>query len=94
MQQMMPPWKNQLNDQQIWDTVAYAWSLHTTRDEVDQGKTVYDANCASCHGPDGKGGQGGAPDLTDFAKTSQVSQAAWAQAVARARARCRGLRAS
>ena len=55
MQQMMPPWKNQLSDQEIWDTVAYAWSLHTSRDEVDQGKTVYEANCASCHGADGKG---------------------------------------
>jgi mono/diheme cytochrome c family protein len=81
MQKMMPPWKNQLTDQQIWDTVAYAWSLQTTPNEVDQGKKVYDANCATCHGADGKGGQAGAPDLTDFAKTSQASPAAWAQAV-------------
>ena len=81
MQKMMPPWKNRLTDQQIWDTVAYAWSLQTTREQVDQGKTLYDSNCASCHGPDGKGGQAGVPDLTDFARTSQVSQAAWTQAV-------------
>ncbi len=83
MQQMMPPWKNQLSDQEIWNTVAYAWSLHTSREEVDQGKTVYEANCASCHGADGKAGTGGAPNLADFAKTSQVSQAQWADAVAK-----------
>jgi mono/diheme cytochrome c family protein len=87
MQRMMPPWKNRLNDQQIWDTVAYAWSLHTSSQEIEQGKQIYDTNCAACHGPDGKGAnevgvQPGAPDLTDFAKTSTVSQAAWAEIVA------------
>lgn len=82
MQQMMPPWKNQLSDQQIWDVVAYAWSLHTGRDEAAQGQTVYEANCASCHGVDGVG-KDGAPDLSDFAATSQVSQAQWAEAVAK-----------
>lgn len=78
MPRMMPPWKNRLSDQEIWDTVAYAWSLHTSSDEVEQGKTLYAANCASCHGPDGKGIVPGAPDLTDFAVTSAVSQATWA----------------
>ncbi|ALA17876.1 MULTISPECIES: cytochrome-c oxidase, cbb3-type subunit III [unclassified Chelatococcus] len=33
---------------------------------VVAGKEVYDANCASCHGPEGKGSTDvGAPDLTD-----------------------------
>lgn len=82
MARMMPPWKNQLDDQQIWDVVGYAWSLHSSRAEVDQGKAVYETNCASCHGVDGNGGQGGAPSLADFAKTSQASQLQWAEAVA------------
>lgn len=81
MARMMPPWKNQLTDQQIWDTVAYAWSLGTTQEEVNQGKTVYEANCASCHGADGKPTQQGVPDLTDFAQTSGASNAAWDQVV-------------
>jgi mono/diheme cytochrome c family protein len=81
MQRMMPPWKNRLNDAQIWDAVAYAWTLHTTPAQVDMGKAVYEANCAACHGIDGKGTATG-PDLTDFAATSKVSQAAWALTIA------------
>lgn len=81
MARMMPPWKNRLTDQQIWDTVAYAWSLGTTQEEVDQGKAVWEANCASCHGADGKPTQQGVPDLTDFAATSAASNAAWDQVV-------------
>lgn len=81
MPRMMPPWKNQLDDQQIWDVVAYAWTLHTTRDQIEMGQAVYEANCASCHGADGRGAAGGV-NLADFAVTSQVSQAAWAQSVA------------
>lgn len=84
MQRMMPPWGGRLTDQEIWDTVGYAWSLHTSRDEVDQGRVVYEAQCASCHGPDGKGvSSAGAPDLTDFSITSQMSQTQWAQSLAR-----------
>ena len=81
MQRMMPPWKNRLTDSQIWDAAAYAWTLHTTSAQVEMGKAVYEANCASCHGVDGKGTATGS-NLSDFAATSQVSQAAWAQTVA------------
>jgi len=82
MARMMPPWKNQLSDQEIWDTVAYAWSLHTSSAEADQGNQVYDANCATCHGADGKASQDGVPSLADFAATKDVTQATWAASVA------------
>jgi mono/diheme cytochrome c family protein len=81
MQRMMPPWKNRLNDQQIWDAVAYVWTLHTAQPQVEIGKAVYEANCATCHGTEGKGAST-VPGLADFAATSQVSQTIWAESVA------------
>jgi mono/diheme cytochrome c family protein len=84
MQRMMPPWKNRLNDQQIWDAVGYAWTLHTSRAEIEAGKAIYDQQCASCHGPAGKGNPP-AQDLTDFTRTSAVSQKAWADILTQGR---------
>ncbi len=82
MARMMPPWKNRLTDQEIWDTVAYAWTLHTSAQELSLGQQVYEANCATCHGADGEGMVPAAPDLSDFTLTSSVSQATWAASVA------------
>ncbi len=80
MDRMMPPWGKRLDDAQIWDTVAYAWTLHTSRPQVEMGKAVYETNCASCHGADGKGTPP-MPDFTDFGATSATSQSVWEQVV-------------
>ncbi|MCX6031278.1 MAG: c-type cytochrome [Chloroflexi bacterium] len=84
MARMMPPWSSQLSDQQIWNTVAFAWTLHTTTAEVTMGQAVYEANCTTCHGPDGKG-KPPMLDFSDFAKTSEISQNTWAQVAAKGR---------
>lgn len=78
MARMMPPWSSRLTDQQIWDVVGYAWTLHTSAAEIAAGKAVYDQQCAACHGPAGKG-QPATPDLSDFGHTAAVSQKAWAE---------------
>jgi len=65
---LMPPWQNQMSDEQIWQTVMYAWSLHTAAGAVDAGAELYAASCASCHGATGAGDGPDAPaDMPDFA---------------------------
>lgn len=55
IQNLMPPWRNQLDDNQIWQVVYYAWSLHTSQEQVQQGAALYDQSCTQCHGPTGAG---------------------------------------
>ncbi|MCC6454550.1 MAG: c-type cytochrome [Caldilineaceae bacterium] len=67
IERLMPPWQNQLSDEQIWQTVMYAWSLHTEPAFVTGGQTLYAQNCAGCHGESGAGDGPDAPvDLPDF----------------------------
>jgi mono/diheme cytochrome c family protein len=53
IENFMPPFSGSLNEQQRWDVVAYALSLHTSAEELAQGKTLYETSCAECHGDDG-----------------------------------------
>lgn len=55
MAKNMPPYANTLTDQQRWDVTAYLFSLSATQEEVDQGKMIYQAQCARCHGGTGQG---------------------------------------
>jgi mono/diheme cytochrome c family protein len=43
LEKFMPPFSS-LNDQQRWDVVAYAISLHTTTAQIEEGKAL----CAAC----------------------------------------------
>ncbi len=52
IENFMPPFTS-LSDQERWDVVAYSLSLATTSEQLAQGKAVYEANCADCHGTDG-----------------------------------------
>lgn len=52
---LMPPWKNRLTPDQMWDTAFYAWWLGAGPRSIARGKTVWEASCASCHGANGAG---------------------------------------
>ena len=64
---VMPAFAAFLNDQQIWQALAYAWSLHTSEELTTRGGELYAESCAACHGV---AGQGDGPDaegqLADF----------------------------
>jgi mono/diheme cytochrome c family protein len=47
VERFMPPFAS-LNDQQRWDVVAYAMTLHTSEEEVAKGKELFEANCVNC----------------------------------------------
>jgi mono/diheme cytochrome c family protein len=47
MDRLMPPFAS-LTDQERWDVVSYAMTLHNTEDQITQGKKIFEANCANC----------------------------------------------
>ncbi len=67
IENLMPPWRNSLSDEQIWQAVYYAWNLHTDEKQVAEGAALYAQSCQACHG---EGGRGDGPDagtgLPDF----------------------------
>ena len=88
MDRMMPPWKNRLNDEQIWDAVAYAYSLHVPETSLDQGEILWGEQCSQCHGPQGAGDGPEAvangwqmPDLSDLDAATGSSDEQWFQTV-------------
>jgi mono/diheme cytochrome c family protein len=61
---LMPPWKNQLSEQDRWAVTSYSYSLHYTPEQIERGKSLWAGQCASCHGMDGAAGT---PNLRDSA---------------------------
>lgn len=47
LDRFMPPFAS-LSDQERWDVVSYALTLHTTPDQIKKGKSLFEANCADC----------------------------------------------
>jgi mono/diheme cytochrome c family protein len=47
IERFMPPFAS-LNDQERWDVTAYVLTLHTTPQQIEQGKKLFEENCAEC----------------------------------------------
>lgn len=63
LDRFMPPFAAALTDQQRWDVISYALTLHTTAAQVARGKSLVEAGCASCSG-----------QFTDLAKMAALSE--------------------
>lgn len=47
IERFMPPF-NSLTDQERWDVISYALTLHTTPELSERGKSVFETNCSDC----------------------------------------------
>ena len=47
IERFMPPFVS-LSDQERWDVVAYAMTLHTSEEEIAKGQELFETNCADC----------------------------------------------
>jgi mono/diheme cytochrome c family protein len=47
IERFMPPFAS-LSDQERWDVVAYAMTLHSSEEMLAQGKDLFESNCADC----------------------------------------------
>jgi len=48
LDRFMPPFAGSLTDQQRWDVVAYALTLHTPASQVSRGRSLIESGCADC----------------------------------------------
>ena len=55
------------SDADLWNLIAFGWARQNTADQLTLGETLYDRDCAACHGLDGRGDGIMARDLPEKA---------------------------
>ena len=60
----MPAWGDVLTAQERWDAVSYVWTLHGGDARLAEGRGLFVAECAGCHGLTGDGHGPDAPALS------------------------------
>lgn len=54
IENLMPPWRNALTEQERWDVAMYTYTMHYTAEQIEIGQHLF-ADCAGCHGETGRG---------------------------------------
>ena len=65
-----------LTDAEVWDLAAFVWQSSITPESIAQGRALYAANCAACHGEQGGGDGVMAEALADQLSTETGHEAA------------------
>ena len=52
---LMPPWADELTQQERWDVALYVHSLWATPEQIARGQELYEIECLECHGELGRG---------------------------------------
>ncbi|MBE2184681.1 MAG: c-type cytochrome [Anaerolineae bacterium] len=80
---MMPPWGNALTESERWSVAYYTYTLHYTQAQIEEGRAIFQENCARCHGETGTGDgpdaadlDGAVSNLTDLSKMALLSDTA------------------
>jgi mono/diheme cytochrome c family protein len=55
LENLMPPWKDSLSEQERWNLAVYVTTLHYTPAQLSEGQALYERFCQECHGDTGKG---------------------------------------
>ncbi len=79
MDKMMPPWGQELSEEERWDLTSYVWSLHIPAQTINDAIALYESTCTQCHGSSGAGLTPDVPDLNN-AKWLDVTDAQLAAA--------------
>ncbi|HEX9090292.1 MAG TPA: c-type cytochrome [Anaerolineales bacterium] len=74
------PSLNDLDNQEVWDLVAWVWQSNASREQVQEGEQLFSANCAACHGESGEGNGVFADQLTENLTSVGSNQAMEKQA--------------
>lgn len=81
IENLMPPWRDELTDSERWSVALYTYMLPYTREQIERGRAIFSAHCAECHGEGGKGDGERADeidtvpaDLTDLGELATLSR--------------------
>lgn len=69
----MPSYGDLLSSDERWDVVFYIWRLSTSAEILGEGMSLYDSDCATCHGEDGSGELLGSADFTDLRQMDNLA---------------------